>query len=367
MSVHYHYGEFPPKSLDYSKITEKAVSASAALARYDGLLSLLDNSSLLLSPMVTREAVLSSKIEGTQATVEDVLEYDAGIKVSDAIKSQDIQEVVNYRLSMLFAEQLIGDKKIITGRVVRSMHAELMDGVRGAYKSPGIFRTEQNWVGERGSTVETAKYVPVSPDKLLNGIAEWEKYVNNSKSVPLIKAAIAHAEFESLHPFLDGNGRVGRMLIPLMLWNDGIMCEPNFYISSYFESHRDDYQDRLLAVSKFGDWTGWCTFFLGAVEDQANENRTKVQRVFKLHNNLINSIHKVINSKDAIPVVNALFASPVFTLNSISDAAEIDKASVRRIISAFLKSEIVKILKESSGRAPTIYYFPALMAITENV
>ncbi len=282
--VEYHQGKFPPGQLDWSRLIPLLGPASACLARYDALLLAVPNAAVLLSPLTTQEAVLSSRIEGTQATMGEVLEYEAGgdKEAYSAEKREDIEEVLNYRSAMRQAVHLLDDLPFC-GRLLRKLHETLMSGVRGHDKARGQFRTIQNYIGVYGRPVEEARFIPIAPDRLLDGIAMWEKYANDPADDRLVQMAIIHAEFESLHPFLDGNGRIGRILIPLYLHHIGMLREPMFYLSEYLESNRQEYYNRLLAVSRDGDWTGWCEFFLKAVQKQAITNEAKAKAILALY------------------------------------------------------------------------------------
>ena len=256
----------PVPGLDLGRLIRKVGPANAAMARYDGLLQSVINPSVMLSPLTNREAVLSSKIEGTQATVDEVLEFEAGMEF-DVEKTHDIQEVVNYRKTLVLASEWLRDRPI-TLSLIRQMHAMLMDSVRGADKSPGQFRIEQNWIGSYGCTIEQATFVPPSPLQLQDFLERWETYIAGDDIDTLIQCAVVHAQFELIHPFKDGNGRIGRLLIPLFLYQKKALKSPMFYVSEYMESNREEYYSRLKGISRDGDWTGWVEFFLDAVESR---------------------------------------------------------------------------------------------------
>jgi Fic family protein len=265
--VIYHAGRFPPKSIDWSKLIPLLGPASAALARFGGVLSSMINARVLLSPLTTQEAVLSSRMEGTEAEFVEVLEFEAGKtpgylnREEQERKEGDIHEIINYRSAIQQAETQL-DKLPLSARLLKNAHAELLKGVRGRHKAPGQFRKTQNWIGPRGCRMEEARFVPIVVDELADGMTRWEQYVNSSQDDILVQLAVAHVEFEALHPFLDGNGRLGRMLIPLFLYHKKLLSAPTFYLSEYLEMNREEYIERLLAVSRDDDWTSWCVFFL---------------------------------------------------------------------------------------------------------
>lgn len=216
--VQYHYGKFPPTNLDWTQLIPLIGPASAALARYDGTLAAIPNASVLLSPLTTQEAVLSSRIEGTQATMGEVLEFEAegeSKKISQD-KKADIDEVLNYRRAMWHAVDLLIELPLCQ-RVIKEAHSVLLTGVRGHGKAPGEYRKIPNWIGPPGCTVGEAKFVPISTEHLQEAMSKWEKYIHEKTPDYLVQLAIIHAEFEALHPFLDGNGKLGRMCVPLFM------------------------------------------------------------------------------------------------------------------------------------------------------
>ena len=275
-SVHYHAGEFPPTKLNWSDLVTLIGKANAAVARYDGLLSAIPNPQVLLSPLTTQEAVLSSRIEGTQATIGEVLQYEAKDETSKTPtpKEADIWEILNYRKALRAAESMLQTLPL-SQRLIQETHKILLSGVRGQSRSPGEYRKIQNWIGPHGCTIEKARYIPISADKLPDAMSIWERFIHDEPKDRLIQLALLHAEFEALHPFLDGNGRLGRMLIPIFMYHAKLIQWPVFYISAYFETDRDVYYEKLLAVSRDNDWTGWCVYFLTAVKRQAKENLRK--------------------------------------------------------------------------------------------
>jgi Fic family protein len=244
--------KLPTKSLDWSLLVRFVGQANSALARFDGILQGIVNPNVLLSPLTTQEAVLSSKIEGTQATLEEVLEYEAAPREDG--KSEDIHEILNYRRAMRMAVDSLKDRPISLN-LLKEIQFLLLDSVRGKDKGRGEFRTSQNWIGRPGCKMEEASYVPPPPLQVMEFLDNLEKYVRFDEEDRLVQMAIIHAQFEIIHPFLDGNGRVGRILVPLFLFEKGQLSSPMFYLSTYLEAHREVYYDRLQAISRDGDWT----------------------------------------------------------------------------------------------------------------
>jgi Fic family protein len=353
----------PLRDLDYRRLIRKVGPANAALARYDGLLQSVINPAVMLSPLTNREAVLSSKIEGTQATVDEVLEYEAGIEFGGE-KVKDIQEIGNYRKALVLASEALADRPI-TLSLLRQMHAVLMDSVRGSNKTPGTFRIEQNWIGPAGCTIEQASFVPPSPLQLLDHLEAWEKYLLTDDFDPLVQVAIVHAQFELIHPFKDGNGRIGRLLIPLFLYQKRALASPMFYLSEYLESHREVYYARLRGISQDGDWNGWIEFFLEAVVAQAHANAQIVREILKLYDDMKSRIRELTRSLYAISVLDALFERPIFQSSDFVLRSGIPRQTALPFLRKLRDAGILHPLREGSGRRPAILAFRELLNCVE--
>ncbi len=363
----YHLGQFPPKTLDWSRLIPLIGPANAGLARYDGLLSAIPNAHILLSPLTTQEAVLSSKIEGTHVTIGEVLEIEAGGE-SDALtqpKRDDAEEVLNYRKAMraCIAEM---EHRPLSQHMLRSAHDLLMQGVRGRDKSPGSYRKDQNWIGPKGCKIEEASFIPVAPEHLQHGMDEWERYLGStSEPDALSQLAILHVEFEALHPFNDGNGRLGRMLIPLFLYQRKLLTSPDFYMSGYLEANREEYQERLRAVTREGDWTGWCAFFLQGIREQAGENERKARAILSLYDRVKTQVVDLTHSQHSIRAVDFIFQSPIFPAPLFTNHSEIPKPTANRILILLRDEGILLPLQEGRGRRPGIYAFRELLNVAE--
>jgi Fic family protein len=263
-AVIYHIGTFPPSALDYEVLLGPLEEAAASLARYDTKMSGMVNSELFLAPLRRQDAVTSSRMEGTISTIEELYrleaEEDAGSADPYREARNDDVETYLYSRALRNAQQALAEGAPLGEHLIRTAHQQLLSFGRGARKRPGSYKVEQNYIGDerRGKIY----YVPIAPEQLGPAMAELVCYINESSMRPLIRTAIAHVEFEALHPFEDGNGRIGRMLITLMLWKLGVLHQPNFFVSGYFEAHKDEYIERMRAVSATGDWTGWVVFFL---------------------------------------------------------------------------------------------------------
>ena len=364
-AVHYHADRFPPDDrLDWPRLVPLIGPATAAVARYDGMLAAIPNPSVLLAPLTTHEAVLSSRIEGTQATMGEVLEFEAGQEPESPARRDDIGEILNYRAAMRRAEEMLGELPLSL-RVVRDAHSVLLQGVRGEGKAPGEYRRTPNWIGPPGCTIDEATFVPLGADKLPDAMSAWERYIHRNAADRLVQLAVLHAEFEALHPFLDGNGRLGRMLVPLFLWQHGLIRAPMFYISAYFEARRDAYYEGLLAVSRDDDWTGWCRFFLQAVQAQAEDNLTRTQGIIDLYDNMKSRVVELTRSHHAIRALDWMFERPTFRSTDFVTAVGIPEPTARRIRNILIENEILTVLVDGSGRRPSVLCFWDLLRIAE--
>ncbi len=365
--VHYHMGQFRPKDLNWNALVPLIGSAREALGRYDGLLSAIPNVHVLLSPMTTQEAVLSSKIEGTDVTIGEVLEIEAGGQSAlfTQPKRDDAEEVLNYRKAVRTCISEMEHRRL-SQHVLRSAHQILMEGVRGRDKSPGSYRTEQNWIGPRGCTMDEASFVPISILQLQSGMDAWERYMNSTEEPdPLVQLAVIHVEFEALHPFMDGNGRLGRMLIPLFLFQSKLIASPEFYMSGYLESNRDEYQERLRGVSSNNDWTGWCSFFLKGIWQQANENERKARAILSLYDRLKVRVADLTHSQHSIRALDFIFQFPIFRAPVFTSFSQIPKPTAARILGLLRDDGLLATIREGTGRRAGIFAFRELLNIAE--
>jgi Fic family protein len=362
--VHYHEGRFPPSTINWPRLLPLVGPAAAAVARYDGMLAAIPNPDVLLAPLTTQEAVLSSRIEGTQATMGEVLEFEAGREAASPERRDDIQEVINYRAAMRAAERMLRDLPL-SQRVIREAHKVLLSGVRGQHKSPGEYRRIPNWIGPPGCTIDEAHFVPIGADRLPDAMSAWERYAHADAPDLLVQLAILHAEFEALHPFLDGNGRLGRMLVPLILRQAGLIQRPMFYISAYFEARRDEYYAGLLAVSRDDDWTGWCRFFLEAVRAQAEDNLAKARAILGLYEDLKRRVPEMTRSQYAIRALDWIFERPIFRSSDFVASAGIPAPTARRFLGVLRNGGVLRALAVGRGRRAAVLAFPAILDIAE--
>jgi Fic family protein len=352
----------PISDIDRARLITLVGEANAALARYDGLLHGMVNPAILLSPMTNQEAVLSSKIEGTQATIEEVLEHEAG-RQYDENKTNDIQEVLNYRTALRLAQEYLAERPIRLGLVLQ-LHKVLMDSVRGQNKTPGEFRKDQNWIGAPGCKIEEATFVPPNPIQLPDHLEVWEAYINGTDFDVLAQAAVMHAQFELIHPFKDGNGRIGRLLIPLFLFAKGRLLAPMFYLSAYLEANRDEYYSRLQRISREQNWTGWIEFFLRAIIAQARTNTQRAKDIMALYDEMKVRVREATRSQHAAQLTDALFTRPIFGVQHIAGAT-IPKPTAHLLIRQLVDAGIIMVLRPGAGRRAAIYAFPRLLDMAD--
>ncbi|HEX6036944.1 Fic family protein [Longimicrobium sp.] len=362
--VKYHAGNFPPRDIRWEVLIPLLGPSAAAVARYDGMLAAIPNADVLLSPLTTQEAVLSSRIEGTQATMGEVLGFEAGQGAASPARQEDIHEILNYRSAMREAEALLRTLPLSL-RVVRAAHRVLMSGVRGGLSAPGEYRQVPNWIGPPGCSMEAARFVPIDAAGLPRAMGEWERFAHEPMPDQLVKLAVLHAEFEALHPFLDGNGRIGRMLVPLFMWQEGLIRRPMFYISAYFEARREEYYARLLGVSESNDWTSWCVFFLEAVQAQAEQNLEKAQGMFRLYEEMKVAFADATRSQYAIRALDWIFAHPIFRTSVFVQGSGIPAATATRFVRVLRENGILREAVPASGRRAGLLVFPSLLNLAE--
>jgi Fic family protein len=364
-AVDYHYGKFPPENLRYEALIDPVSEAASAISRYDQMLASMHNSEVLLAPLRNQEAVVSSRMEGTISTLDEVLRIEAEDEASQTEAFQHARseavETFLYTRAMQRTQREIERGRPLSEFLVRQAHQILLSFGRGATKSPGAYKTEQNYIGEKRR--KSASFVPISPQALPTGMESLLNFIQNDPRNRLLKAAIAHVEFEALHPFKDGNGRIGRMLITLMLWTSGLIRQPHFYVSSYFEQNRDDYIDMMRRVSSHDEWTEWCVFFLTGLKEQAERNISVAGRIFKLYDDMKVRFREELKSEWSTEALDFMFANPSFQNSKFTShdriPAYVAASMTRKLREAGILSQIVP----GSGRRPAIYGFEPLVAI----
>jgi Fic family protein len=332
--------------------------ADAALSELSGLGTLLPNPHVLISSLIRREAVQSSRIEGTQASLSDVLLDEAApTPTAKPQKAADLQGIHNYVIALEHGIARLA-KFPLSLRLVREIHAKLMNGVRGSHATPGEFRRSQNWIGPAGTNPTNAPYVPPPPEEMDEALCEWEKYLHQRDQLPdLIQCALLHEQFEAIHPFLDGNGRVGRLLITLFLIERGRLCQPLLYLSDFIERNRSDYYDLLQRVRTRGEWTPWIRYFLAGVEHTAKDAAIRTRRLLALRESLLRE------TKGAAPLVDQLLSNPYITIPTASKVLGVSTPTATKLIREL---ESKKLLKETTGRSwGKVYLAPGVLAALE--
>ncbi len=359
--------KLPIETLNWTELVPALGEANRAVARFDGLLSHLRNPALLRTPLATQEAVLSSRIEGTIATISDVLRYEAGEEQESERKKLDIEEIVNYRMALKVAQRELKTRPFSLNLILK-LHKVLLTSVRGYNKAPGSFRRIQNFLGRPGSTIEQATFVPPSPERLMQGLDNWERYYHSDERDPLVQLALVHAQFEFLHPFLDGNGRIGRILIPLFLYDKKILSSPSFYLSEYLDEHRDEYIARLEDLRQGGAaWDRWCLFFVNAVRVQADSNGERVATVIKLYERLKTRMVEITSTRYGVPMLDAMFVQPVFKANALLKHPGMpQRPQMMKLLERMVEARILKVLAESSGRRAAVYSLHELVRICDS-
>jgi Fic family protein len=366
-AINYHYDKFPPQGLEYANLMESFGKATEALARYDQMIKYMLNSEYLLAPLMRQEAVLSLRLEGTFSSVEEILEYEAdhGLENTDDVRvipssEEDIIETYLYYKTLKFAQSCLEESSVPLGKsFLKMLHQGLLSFGRGSRKKPGEFKSEQNYIGNE--ITKEVRFIPINPTSLDSGLDTLFDYIEHSKDVPLIKMANAHLEFEALHPFEDGNGRIGRMLIPLLLWKAGVISAPHFYISGYFEKNKHQYLTLMRNVSEHNHWTEWCSFFLEAVAVQADQNLATTERIKGLYDEMCDYFRENIKSTYWHSALDYVFINPLFNGNRFLEDHTINNATKYSILKTLIETKTLVITRKAAGRRPARYAFRPLL------
>lgn len=341
----------PPIEVSGELLT-KLIDANKKIATLEGLSSRIPNMELFISMYVRKEALLSSQIEGTQCTLEDILN-----PLIEDNTNRDVSDVVNYIRANEFALERLKTLPLCN-RLIKETHAVLLESVRGQEKNPGEFRYSQNWIGGQGSTLKNARYIPPNPEDMLTAMSDLEKYINSDDPLdPLIQAALIHYQFETTHPFLDGNGRVGRLLITLFLMEKGILSTPALYISYYLKMNRIEYYDRMTQVRRTGDYEQWISFFLQAFADSAEDAIHTIDRLTALHDKstkLFDSLTKRQRTS-VLKVFSYLESNPIIDIQKTATTLEMSYNTVSKVVSILIEDGILK-QTDKSGKAKIYSY-----------
>jgi Fic family protein len=341
----------PPRSPDLKIDDELQASLSKAdrcLGRLDGSILTLPDPDLFVSMYVRKEAVLSSQIEGTQSSLSDLLKKEAN--VADPDTPQDIGEVFNYVSAMWLGLERLSDLPVST-RLVKEIHQRLLEDVRGQEKNPGELRKSQNWVGPAGCPIRDATFVPPPPDEMVQALSDWERFLHTKDKLPLlVKIGLAHAQFETIHPFLDGNGRVGRLLITLLLCERGVLLKPVLYLSHYLKQNRGEYYDLLQNTRDAGDWESWIKFFVKGVDEvsrQATDTAREIVGLREKHrSSIVENFGQVAGN--GLRVLEHLYSQPIISVKGIENLTGVTFAAANSLMGRF---ERVGILNEITGHA----------------
>ena len=341
----------PPIALS-GELVAKLVEANKKLAALDGLSARIPNMDLFVSMYVRKEALLSSQIEGTQCTLDDILN-----PLMEENTNRNVSDVVNYIKATEFALNRLHSLPLCN-RLIKETHAVLMEGVRGQEKSPGEFRYSQNWIGGQGSTIRNARYITPNPEDMQTAMSDLEKYMNGDDSLdPLIQAALIHYQFETTHPFLDGNGRVGRLLITLFLMEKGILSRPALYISYFLKMNRIEYYDRMTQVRKTGDYEQWVMFFLQALSDSAGDAIQTIDALTALHNQSVAKLGAF--SKRQQTNLLKLFAyietNPIIDVQKTAAALGLSYNTVSKMVTILVDEGILR-QTDKAGKAKIYSY-----------
>ena len=326
-----------PPAIDWTpSLVSKLSKADQLLGRLSGEARRLPNPQILIRPFVKREAVYSSRIEGTQATLGEILAAEAGGVVNRS--PDDLREVANYVQALEHGMTRLKNFPLSL-RLVKEMHALLMDGVRGEHATPGLFRTSQNWIGPAGCTLKEARFVPPPPEALGDCLKDWEAYLHYSEEPVLITCALMHYQFEAIHPFLDGNGRIGRLMISLLLCEKGALPSPMLYLSAFLDATRSEYYGALTAISEDGDWSSWINYFLNGVIRQTEDVLDRAERMNAILEQWKEAAAQLTPS--AAKVVNLLGGNPFVTAKKTSETLGLAYNTANRSLVALEKAEIL--------------------------
>lgn len=336
----------PPIRIDGS-LRVLLSQADRALGRLDGSVVTLPNPELFVFMYVRKEAVLSSQIEGTQSSLQDLLAAEADLFESTDIP-RDVDEVVNYVAAMNYGLIRLAELPVSV-RLIREIHGRLLDGVRGGRLTPGELRRSQNWIGAGNSRIADAVFVPPPPDVVPQALGDLEKFLHAESDLPLLlKIGLAHAQFETIHPFLDGNGRVGRLLITFLLTESGVLSKPVLYLSHYFKQHRQEYYDRLQAVRDSGHWEGWLTFFLRGVSEVSTEATETARRVLLMRERHRAAITETLGraAGNGHRVLESIFERPIVSVAEVRELTGTSFAAANQLVARMAD---LGILREITG------------------
>jgi len=335
----------PPLKYD-DKLQSSLSEADRALAKLEGITTVLPNPDLFIAMYVKKEALLSSQIEGTQASLEGVLEFEANLIPKEDVN--EIKEVINYIKALNYGIERL-EKLPMSLRLIKEIHKILIEGTRGSHRNPGEFRKSQNWIGPAGASLNEADFIPPPPDKVISSMNELEKFFHAEDNIPpLVKIALIHAQFETIHPFLDGNGRIGRLIITFYLFWKKILSKPLLYLSFYLKKNRSEYYDLLMKIRNEGAWEDWMKFILKGVSQTSEEASNTAREIIGLKEELIKKLYEnSISSIYAVKLIDLLFYTPLVSVKGVSKKFNISKETANELVNRFEK---IGIIKEITGK-----------------
>lgn len=337
----------PDPPIKYDEELQALLSeADRAIARLDGIVTVLPNPELFIAMYMKKEALLSSQIEGTQASLEGVLEFEAEMKPRDDIK--EVKEVVNYIKALEYGIRHL-QRARANAQLFREIHRILIHGTRGSKKALGEFRRTQNWIGPAGANVFEAHFVPPPPEQILTYMANLEEFFNRENHMPpLVRVALIHAQFETIHPFADGNGRIGRLLITFFLVAHKVLLQPLLYLSYFLKKRRAEYYERLMQIRLSGAWESWVKFFLEGIDEVSREAGSTAGAMIRLKQEMIDRLYQNhVSSIYTVKLIDLLFAKPIIDVRTITDEFKISKESGNELVKRF---EQLGILRELTGK-----------------
>lgn len=356
------------------EVIKASGEANRALARYDALVAHSPNPRLVLAPLASREALLSSRIEGSQSTLNEVLQFeeDGAAPAARGEKRDDLSEIRNYIAALNLGAATLAERPFSL-HILKELHAKLLGAgsVRGQTKNPGNFRQRQNWIGVPGMLQEQSIFVPPDPVLVPELMEKWARFYHADQPDILVQAAVLHAQFELIHPFEDGNGRLGRLIIPLFLYEKNAVGRPNFYLSAYLERHRDAYMAALKELNaRPGNWEHWVRFFLKAVAAQATEDYQKTGRMMAIYEDMKSRFVDITRSRFAVSVLDAIFEKPVFSRAHIQRALrQMERPpsapTVGDLLNKLVRHDVLQVDRAGHGRRATIYAFGELMELLD--
>lgn len=338
--------------------------ASAMLGRFSGMMEASAKADLFWLMWMLRESQYSNEIEGTVTTLDEVLENNAGLQIPIERK-EDVQEVLNYRATMLLGAEMLAEGTALSLFLVRTLHGRLLQGTRGADKSPGAWRNVQVHIGKRGTPLTAASYVPPAPEHVPGLLENWIAFIRRTDIDPIIQAAVMHAQFEMIHPFVDGNGRMGRLLISLFLTEKGLLSKPCFYMSAYLQEHREEYYAALGEISRTGCWEHWIRFFITAILERSRANIDTLREMTALYEDCKKKLHDCTSSGYAISILDYAFENPVFTIPGMAKTLHVTVPALSHLMQKLQRADFFQCVRKGSGRQAALWSFGRMMDILQ--